>query len=187
MLLGHPRVKSYSSAMAESYIRGAKLAGADVKYVKLAQLKFDPVGAYDHSDAKMEPDLKKMQQLISWAEHIVFVYPTWWGGPPGLLKGFMDRIFTPGFAYKYRSNSIFWDRFLKGRSARIITTYGGSKWGNRLFTGAGGIKMLKWSTCWFCGISPVYVSDVGNVRGPKAQAVREQWLEHLERVGFSDA
>ena len=44
------------------------------------------------------------------------------GGLPAITKGFIDRLFLPGMAYKYRENSILWDKLLKGKTTRIITT-----------------------------------------------------------------
>ena len=58
-----------------------------------------------------------MQQDILWADHLVFVYPNWWSTVPALLKGLIDRMFVPGFAFKYRENSPFWDKLLKGKTA----------------------------------------------------------------------
>lgn len=77
---------------------------------------------------ELEPDLVKIQQDILHADHLVFVYPNWWGTYPVLLKGFIDRVFLPGFAFKYRENSPFWDKLLKGKSARLIGTMDTPKW-----------------------------------------------------------
>ena len=52
----------------------------------------------------------------------MFVYPTWWGTMPALLKGFIDKVFQPGFGFQYRNGSVWWDKLLKGRSARLIVT-----------------------------------------------------------------
>src|SRR5256885_16433644 len=69
-------------------------------------------------DQPLEPDLQRAQADILWASHLAWAYPTWWGGLPALLKGFIDRIFLPGFAFKYRKGSVLWDRLLAGRTAR---------------------------------------------------------------------
>ena len=71
---------------------------------------------------ELEPDLLMIQQDIVDADHLVFEYPTWWGTCPALLKGLIDRVFLPGFAFKYRDNSLFWDKLLKGNTARLIVT-----------------------------------------------------------------
>lgn len=189
VLLGHPRVKSYCGTLADAYSRGAKRGGAHVHYVKLADLDFDAVGAHDFRGAPpLEKDLVKIQQMIHWAEHIVVVYPTWWGTAPALLKGFFDRIFTPGFAFKYRADGLGWNKLLKGRSARIITTTGGPWILNHLVYRAAGIKALKWATFWFAGISPVYVSEFNGVNMKGMSEERKQhWVHQIEHAGTKDA
>lgn len=53
------------------------------------------------------------------AEHIVFFYPTWWGTVPALLKAFFERLFLPGFAFRYREGSPFSEQLLRDRSRMI--------------------------------------------------------------------
>jgi NAD(P)H dehydrogenase (quinone) len=64
--------------------------------------------------------------LITWSEHIVFAYPTYWALPPPLLTLFIDVIITSGFAFKYHKPILGkiprWDRLLKGRTATILST-----------------------------------------------------------------
>jgi putative NADPH-quinone reductase len=62
------------------------------------------------------------QEAIKWSEHIVWVFPTWWLGIPALMKGFIDRAFVPGFGFKYKKDSIFWNKLLKGKSSSLIIT-----------------------------------------------------------------
>ena len=189
VILGHPRVKSYCGALAQAYIKGTQNAKADVKYIKLIDLKFDGINAYDFKKApELEPDLKKMQKLILWSEHIVFVYPTWWGSAPALLKGFLDRIFTPGFAFRYTKGKLGWKRFLKGRSARIITTTGGPWAINRLLYGSPGIRAIKWATLWFVGIGPTRVSEFNSLNTRWiSEKTRERWIKKVEYLGEKDA
>jgi|SRR3989304_5289898 len=91
---------SFCGVLAEAYIEGAKAAGADIKQLYLGELKFDPILWHGYKEIQeLEEDLKMAQEFILWAEHLVFVYPTWWGTIPALLKGFIDRTFLPGFAF----------------------------------------------------------------------------------------
>jgi NAD(P)H-dependent FMN reductase len=69
-----------------------------------------------------EDDMRRAQRLIQWADHLVFVYPTWWGTVPALLKGFLDRVLTAGFAFNEIKGGTGYEPLLKGRSARLITT-----------------------------------------------------------------
>lgn len=189
VILGHPRVKSYCGALADSYVKGARREGATVKYVRLSDLKFDAVGAYDYKGAPhLEADVQKMQKLILWADHIVVVYPTWWGSAPALLKGFLDRVLTSGFGFKYWKSGWGWHRYLKGRSARIITTTGGPWILNHFMYGAPGIRMIKWAAFWFCGIGPTRVTEFNSLNAPWTSSARKmRGITYALSLGESDA
>ncbi len=184
-MLGHPKTRSFSGALADAYVRGTRNAGADVKYVKLSELDIDylTLKGFGH----IEKDLKKMRELIIWAEEIVVVYPTWWGNMPALLKGFFDRVLAPGFAFSYYSNGFGWRKFLKGRSARIITVTGGPWVLNHWIYGSPGIKSLKWAMFWFSGIWPVRVSEFSGIDMKFTSAkTRERWIKQAEKIGERD-
>lgn len=126
---GHPDSESFCADLAISYKNGAELAKANCKLVNLTDLQYDlnlHKGYRERTD--LEPDLLQIQKYILQADHLVFVYPTWWGTYPALLKGFIDRVFLPKYAFKYRENSLLWDKLLKGRSARLIVTMDTPKW-----------------------------------------------------------
>ena len=93
VILGHPRSPSLCSALADAYGQGARAAGMEVENVDLAAISFD-LDVHTHSpcDQDLEPDLQRARRLIGWAEHIVFIYPAWWGTGPARLKGFLDRV-----------------------------------------------------------------------------------------------
>ena len=70
----------------------------------------------------VKADLITARELIRWAEHLVFVYPTWWGTMPALLKGFLDRVLTPDFASRTCEGGTAYQGLLGGRSAQPVTT-----------------------------------------------------------------
>ncbi|MCU0240258.1 MAG: NAD(P)H-dependent oxidoreductase [Pyrinomonadaceae bacterium] len=119
-----------------------------------------------------------------WAEHLVFVYPIWWGNLPALVKGFVDRVFLPGFAFKYRPNSPWWDQFLKGKTARLITTSDAPNFYFNWIVGKPAHKAMKKATLEFCGVKPVKITSFGSVRFAD-EAKRKKWLEKVERLGES--
>ena len=101
IVLGHPRTDSFSGALAHAYLTGALKAGCAVKQLNVADMDFNPdVFTVSPRHQYYEEDVVKAQELIAWADHLVFVYPTWWGTMPARLKGFFDRVFTPGFAFE---------------------------------------------------------------------------------------
>lgn len=185
VLLGHPKAKSFSGALAEAFVKGAKKSGAEVRYIKLSELDIDYLVLKGFGN--LDKDLKKMREMIIWAEEIVVVYPTWWGNMPALLKGFFDKILAPGFAFSYYSNGLGWRKFLKGRSARIITVTGGPWILNHFIYGAPGIKSLKWAMFWFSGIWPVRVSEFSGIDMKfTSEKTRERWLKQVEKIGIRD-
>ena len=118
---GHPDKESFCFALAESYKNGSTTTGATCKLIHLVDFNFNPILTYGYRKISvLEPDLIKVQQDILTANHLVFVYPSWWGTYPALLKGFFDRVFLPGFAFKYHKDSPFWDKLLKGDRKSVV-------------------------------------------------------------------
>ncbi|MGO4547741.1 NAD(P)H-dependent oxidoreductase [Paenibacillus sp. 2TAB23] len=180
---GHPDPQSFCSALAEAYSGGAVGSGAEVRRIDLSKLEFELNLKYGYRQrTELEPDLLEAQKLISWSDHIVFVYPTWWGAMPAILKGFIDRVFLPGFAFKYRENSSLWDKLLNGKSAHLIVTSDTPSWYNRLIYRRAGHNVMKRNILQFCGITPVRITEVGPVK-PSTSELREKWLKKVRSLG----
>jgi len=180
---GHPDKESLCFGLAESYMKGAESAGAVCTIVNLIDLKFNPILMHGYRErTELEPDLLKIQQDIVDADHLVFVYPTWWGTYPALLKGFIDRVFLPGFAFKYRDNSLFWDKLLKGKTARLIVTMDTPAWYYSLIYRSPGHNSMKKGLLGFCGIKPVKIITFGPVKTSNEKR-RTDWLAICEKLG----
>lgn len=180
---GHPNPGSFCHAISAAYKAGALESGASVKEVHIATLDFDPNLKYGYRQRQeLEPDLQNAWQIILWADHLVWVHPVWWGGLPALMKGFIDRLFLPGMAYKYREHSVWWDKLLKGKTAHIITTLDQPGWYYRLSFGRPSVNQLRRSILEFCGVKPVKVSYVGIVR-TSTEAQRQKWLRAVQNMG----
>lgn len=176
---GHPYEKSFCRAIADQYIEGAKETGHEVKLLSLRELNFDPILRSGYKVPQpLEPDLRSAQADIKLADHIVVITPIWWGGPTALLKGFMDRIFLPGFAFKYRTDSVWWDKFLVGKSGHVIVTSDAPAWYMRFIRGDSTVKLIRESTMDFVGIKPVRVTRVGNVK----RLQPEQYQTELQKM-----
>ncbi len=180
---GHPNPASFNFGIAKAYQDGAVQSGADVRVITIAELDFNPNLKYGYRQRiELEPDLLHAWELIQWAEHLVWIHPVWWGGLPAMMKGFIDRVFLPGFAFRYREKSLFWDKLLKGKSARIITTLDQPGWVYRLLFGRPSVNQLKKSTLEFCGIKPVSVTYVGIVK-TSDETKRAKWLDQIRGLG----
>lgn len=170
-------------ALAEAYVQGAQSAGHSCELLCIADLQFDPVLHHGYRKRmELEPDLQMAWQKIQWAEHLVWVHPVWWGGLPALTKGFIDRLFLPGMAFKYRKNSVWWDKLLTGKSGEILCTLDQPGWYYRLMFGRPSVNQLKASTLEFCGVKPVRVHYFGIVKTSTPE-MRAQWMKRAELLG----
>ena len=182
---GHPDKESFNSALVEAYKKGALSANADVKEIHVRDLKFNPNLQFGYRRRKdLEPDLLKAQEQILWVDHLVWVYPVWWGSLPAILKGFIDRVFLPGFAFRKRENSVWWDKLLKNKTDRIISTMDQPNWYYWLVYGQPSHNAMKKLTLEFSGIAPVKITSIGPIRLSK-ESYRKNWLEKIEKLGQS--
>ncbi len=180
---GNPDKESFCSELAQNYKKGAESEGAICKSINLIDLDYDPVLRFGYRKrTDLEPDLLNIQQDITDADHLVFIYPTWWGTYPALLKGFIDRVFLPKFAFKYRENSLLWDKLLKGKSARLIVTMDTPKWYYKLIYKSPGHNSMKKGILQFCGINPVKITTLGPMK-KSDEIKRSKWLNKVEKLG----
>lgn len=182
IILGHSAQSSFCRQLAERYQHRAQAQGHSIRWLDIGQLQFDPILHQGYQQIQpLEADLQQAQQDILWAQHLVWVYPIWWGGLPALLKGFIDRVFLPGFAFKYRENSSFWDKLLSGRSAQLLVTMDSPPWYYRWISGAPGHRQMKRTILNFSGIQPVKIHSFGPmIKSNPAQ--REGWLRQVEQL-----
>ncbi len=183
VILGHPDTESFCDALARAYICGAKTKGAEVREIKIGELEFDPVLWKGYGERqKLEPDLIQSQAFIQWANHIVFIYPTWWGTMPAIMKGFIDRTFLPGFAFKYHDNGQSWDKLLTGRSAHLLVTMDTPPWYYRWIYRSPGHNEMKRAILGFCGIKVKSISEFSPIQNSSKEK-RTKWLEKAEELG----
>jgi len=180
---GHPNKKSLNFGFAEAYKKGALKSNSEVREIIISDLDFNPNLAFGFQKrTALEPDLLEAWEKIKWADHLVWIHPVWWGGLPAIMKGFIDRLFLPGFAFQYRENSMFWDKLLKGKTAHIITTIDQPNWYYWFVYGKPSVNQLKKSTLNFCGIKRVKISYFGIVKNSK-DSLRKKWVTKVERLG----
>lgn len=156
ILLGHPDTVGMCNDIADAYESAARAAGHTVDRMNLSALQFDPILHHGYRERQeLEPDLVRFKELITACDHFVVIHPIWWTGMPAILKGFFDRVWLPGSAFRYMrtktgSRSLFWHRLFTGKTARIILTSGTPKWMVYMLPGNANAQ-LKWGILWFAG------------------------------------
>lgn len=180
---GHPDKESYNFAISSAYHKGATESKANVKVIHLIDLDFNLNLEYGYRKrTTLEPDLLDAQEQLKWANHIVWVYPVWWGSVPALMKGFLDRVLLPGFAFKKREGSVWWDKFFTGKTSRIICTLDQPPWYYRIVNRCPSHHAMKKLTLNFIGVASVKITTIGPLR-LSTDDFRKKWLLKVEKMG----
>lgn len=187
IVLGHPRRDSFCHALAQAYEDGARETNVNVDTLLLTELEFEP-NVYTESpvDQNMEPDLLEAQNQIRWADHLVLVYPNWWGTMPGMLKAFFDRVFTSGFAFSFYEDGegAGHEELLDDKTAELIVTMDMPTWVYRWIYRRPGTNALKRATLGFAGIETTRVTYFGPVDDSTVPQ-RARWIDKATRLGNS--
>lgn len=103
VILAHPNRGSFNHAIAESAVSALRRNGHEVRFHDLCAEGFDPLLPYDElsKGAPLPPSIARHCAEIADADGIVIVHPNWWGQPPAILKGWIDRVIRPGVAYEF--------------------------------------------------------------------------------------
>ena len=104
VILAHPGPESFNHAIAATVVKTLAENGHTVAFHDLYTEHFDPVLPYAEipRDAPLDPVIARHCSEIATADGIVIVHPDWWGQPPAILKGWIDRVIRPGIAYRFR-------------------------------------------------------------------------------------
>jgi len=181
VVTGHPRDDSLCAALAMAYVSGAREAGCSVEVLTLARMRFDAdVTAGSPAHQKLEPDLETARDLISRAQHLVFVFPNWWGTMPARLKGFLDRVLYPGFAFREEGGHYY--GLLGPRTAELLITMDVPPLVYRWIQGAPGERAMTRATLGLCGISTVAVTTFAPPSHTD-QSTREGWVRQARALG----
>lgn len=185
LILGHPSKNSFNKALLDAYQKGAEAQGADCKTIYISDLHFDVNLADGYKNGKadqLEEDLLSAQKLFQWANHVVMAFPNWWGAMPAITKGFIDRLFLPGFAFKNHSGKSFPEQLLKGKSMRVLVTMDTPKFWFYLVHRASLYLILKKVVFGYVGFKPINFSTFGFMR-KSTDKVRSKWLNAIEQLG----
>lgn len=128
VIYAHPSENSLNADLRDTVIEQLKEQEENIKVRHLYEMDFKPILSLDDLNGQrrgqVADDVHKEQDFIRWADCITFIHPVWWTGLPAILKGYIDRVFTYGFAYRYDQG--VQKGLLKGKQAVIINTQGKS-------------------------------------------------------------
>lgn len=138
MVVAHPVAESLGQTAALTAIEACRRRGDQVEVIDLYGEDFDPVLTLAEWQAHADPTFTRTHhgghvRALEWATSLVLVYPTWFGGPPAMLKGWFDRVWSAGVAYDLPSGGGPIRPRLRGiRDITVVTTHGSKKWMNSL-------------------------------------------------------
>ena len=179
IIYAHPTTTSFNHALLEAFLKGLKKTGHDYQLADLYRDGFNPVLSADEMKGKLDEDVKAYQEKVAWADCLVFIYPTFWFRAPAMLEGFIDRVFSAGFAFKYvKSRPV---GLLKGKKAIVIETYGGPMWYYNFL-----MSRIPWrrfrAVLTFCGIGIHTHQPCYNVPFAK-DGIRRRYLNQARKIG----
>jgi putative NADPH-quinone reductase len=184
IIQGNPDPKGghFGHALADAYLQAARGAGHAVQTIAVAQLDFPWLRTQqEFNSGGVPPAIGGAQQILSWANHLLIIFPLWHGTMPAVLKAFLEQAFRPGFAMQYRPGKLP-NRLLTGKSARIIVTMGMPSLLYRWLFRAHGVKTLERSILWWSGIGPIRTKLIGSI-GDLGAHRRQQWLDRVRNWG----
>lgn len=181
---GHPDAGSYCAALARAYVDGARAAGHEVRFLRLRDMRFDPILHGGFTDPQpLEPDLLEARDAVRWCEHFVIVTPCWWWHVPALLKGFIDRLFLPGVGVEYLKRPPYIRKLMKGRSARVIYTQNSPQTVALLAREDLFWRNMRRAFLRHCGFRPARRTLLANMQSA-SQEQRERWLKEVRDLGL---
>lgn len=186
--IAHPASNSLCKGLAEAYQQAATQHGADIRTLNLADMTFDmdDFTGYNGKMPSLEPDLVAWQENISWADHLLFVHPYWWGAMPAKAKTVLDRSLTPGFGFKFHNKGVGWDKLLTGKTADVMITSDTPILLDTLAYRKPGRRVIKNQVLGFCGIKVKTVKQFGSVKLANDKK-KAGWLKHAGKMGTKAA
>jgi len=186
VILAHPDPKSFNHAIAQSVIRELTQNERKFLFHDLYAESFNPVLPANEilAESCIPKELEAHCQELSTADGIIIIHPNWWGQPPAILKGWVDRVIRPDVAYKFESG----DNgegiplgLLKAKFALVFNTSNTSA--ERELKVFGDPLQALWKNCIFdlCGVK-IFYREMFNIIITSTLTQREQWLERVREV-----
>jgi len=178
VIIGHQKKGSFCHAIAETAIRQLETTGHEVVYHDLYEEGFDPVLRHEEitGEVELDPLIAKHCREVLDVDGYVVVHPNWWGQPPAMLKGWVDRVIRQDMMYEFTAEGVLGK--LQGKTALVLTTSNTPRdveqevYGDPL--------QNLWETCVFalCGVEDFQRRNFESIV-MSSQEERQQWLAEL--------
>jgi putative NADPH-quinone reductase len=186
VILAHPDRRSFNHAIALAACQAMERSGHTVRFHDLCAEGFDPLlpAAELDTTAPPSPDIARYCNELQQAEGLVIVHPNWWGQPPAAMKGWIDRVFRPGVAYKFEEGDGGEGvpvGLLRAKTAVVFNTSNTPP--EREMNIFGDPLDRLWKTCvlGFCGVENV-VRENFSVVIVSTPEQRTEWLHRVKEI-----
>jgi len=186
VIVAHPSTASFNRAIADAVVQALQTCGHHVVFHDLYDEGFDPILTDREipKSAVLEHVVERHCTEISGADGIVIVHPNWWGQPPAILKGWIDRVLRPGVAYEFQegdSGEGIPMGLLKAKAAIVFNTSNTSR--DREMEVFGDPLETLWKNCIFdlCGVKNFYRKMYGVIVTSTPEQ-RNQWLDEVQET-----
>ena len=185
IIYAHPEKEGFCSYILENIKKILINKKIDFEILDLYKISYDPIlkkdELYTSGNKKISKTNKIIQDKIKKSEKIIFIYPVWWGSMPGILKGFLDRIFTPGFGFSFSKSKNFKfipKKNLRGKKALVFMTAGSPRIVYFL-TANPPKRMIKTFTLGLCGIETkvIQIFNAKNLNEKKKNEIKKKIKE----------
>jgi len=151
IIYAHPNRDGHCGYILQRVTEALDKKSVPYELLDLYAIDYDPVlksnELYSAGKKSIAPENQALQEKIKSASKFIFIYPTWWNAPPAILKGFVDRVFTSGFAFYYKNGRP--KPLLVGKKASVLCSCGGP---SLLWFNTGAVTFLTQGVLKFCGI-----------------------------------
>lgn len=186
VILAHPRKESFNHAIAATTVETLNQNGHEVYFHDLYEETFDPRLPSEEilKDVTLPPEIKKHCAEISEAAGIIIIHPNWWGQPPAILKGWVDRVMRPGVAYEFLESDKgegIPNGMLKAKSAIVFNTSNTET--EREKNIFGDPHETIWKNCIFrlCGVNNFY-RKIFSIIVVSSEEQRKEWLKEVKQT-----
>lgn len=175
----HPHKKSLNGAFLKAVEEGLENNGKvnEYKTLDLYAEGFDPVLVFNEEikrrNMHKESSMESYREQFLWADQIVFIYPIWWGRPPAMLMGYIDKLFASEFAYHYEPGKLYPEGLLKGKKVLCISTMKGPTAYPLLTLGNAHKRLMRTALFNFVGIKKVRFFEFGSMESKKGKQERD--------------